>query len=114
MLQFPLFWALLAVMLSGGAPWTIGCFAAAWVIRAAVVRGIDRTLRGRLARPARSTPLWLLPARDVLSAVEIAASFWNDAVVWRGHTMQADRRPVAPSRPLPDVTKNAEDETLPA
>ncbi|MGH9205623.1 MAG: bacteriohopanetetrol glucosamine biosynthesis glycosyltransferase HpnI, partial [Acidimicrobiales bacterium] len=37
-LQFPLFWALLAVVLSGGALWAIGCFAAAWIIRAAVVR----------------------------------------------------------------------------
>jgi ceramide glucosyltransferase len=113
-LQFPLFWALLAVILSGGALWAIGCFAAAWVIRAAVVRDIDRSLRGRLARPARSTPLWLLPARDVLSAVQIVVSHWNDAVVWRGHTMQADRRPVPLSSPFPDVTKIAKDETLAA
>ncbi len=113
-LQFPLFWALLAIVLSGGATWAVGCFAAAWIVRAAVVRDIDRALRGRLARPPRSTPLWLLPARDVLSAVEIVVSHWNDEVIWRGHTMQADRGIAPRGQPLGDVTEIAEDDTLPA
>jgi len=51
MLQFSLFWALVGVMLSGGAPWALACFAAAWGFRAVVVCGIDHALRGR--RPRR-------------------------------------------------------------
>ena len=35
-------------------------------------------------------PLWLLPARDILSVVEILASFWVNEVTWRGHRMAAD------------------------
>ena len=98
-LQFPLFWALLGVVASGGAPWSLLCFAAAWMVRGAVVSGIDRTLRAKCSRAPRPTPLWLLPVRDVISAVEIMLSYWSDVVVWRGHTMHADHgvRKLVPS-----------------
>jgi ceramide glucosyltransferase len=115
-LQFPLFWALLAVVLSGGDRWAVGCLGVAWVIRAATVRGIDRALRPRLSRPATPVPLWLLPVRDLLSVLLVAASYWDDAVVWRGHTMHADRGHLV-RRPGPaadPTTSLAEDETLPA
>jgi ceramide glucosyltransferase len=90
-LQFPLFWALLAVALSGGAQWALTCFLAAWGMRAAVVWGIDHSLRGRRARKAPPAGLLLLPLRDVLSIAVLAASFWDDTVVWRGHVMHASR-----------------------
>ena len=43
-LQYPLVWAALAVLLAGGAPWSLAWFALAWAVRAAAVRGIDRAL----------------------------------------------------------------------
>ena len=89
-LQFPLFWALIGVVASGGARWALLWFAAAWVVRGAVVQGIDHTLRAKCSRPPAPTPFWLLPLRDVLSALEILLSYWSDVVVWRGHTMRAD------------------------
>lgn len=100
LLQFPLFWALLTVALSGGAPWSIGCFAGAWAVRAATAWAVNRRLRDRLARPPAPVPFWLLPVRDVLSAIEVIASHGNDVVVWRGHTMR-----VGGSRPEPAWTR---------
>ena len=94
-LQFPIFWSLLAVLLSGFAPWTVAAFAAAWAIRAAAARGIDAMLRGHTARQPKRVPIWLLPLRDVLSIVEIVASQWTDVVVWRGHRIRADSAPAA-------------------
>jgi ceramide glucosyltransferase len=112
-LQFPLLWGALAVLLSGGALSALLAFAAAFAIRGAVVWGIDQTLRPVRARPAQPTPWWLLPLRDALSVAEIMVSYWNDVVVWRGHTLHADRGPVGPA--LPDVADViVEDETLPA
>jgi ceramide glucosyltransferase len=98
-LQFPLFWALIGVVASGAAPSALLWLAGAWAVRAAVVMEIDRTLRARCARPPRPTAFWLLPVRDVLSVVEIAASYWSDVVVWRGHTMRADHG--APGKLIP-------------
>jgi ceramide glucosyltransferase len=98
-LQFPLFWSLLAIVLSAGAPWAITCFLAAWGVRAAVAWGIDHSLRARRARPAPPAALWLLPLRDLLSMAILAASFWDDEVVWRGHVMHADRPAVAINLP---------------
>jgi ceramide glucosyltransferase len=100
-LQFPLFWALIGVVASDGARWALLWFAGSWLVRGAVVQGIDRILRDRCARPPRPTPFWLLPVRDVLSAVEIAVSYWSDVVVWRGHTMHADHG--APGKLIPRV-----------
>jgi hypothetical protein len=34
-------------------------------------------------------PVWLLPLRDLLSVVEIGASYWINEVVWRGHMLAA-------------------------
>jgi len=89
-LQFPIFWALLAVLASGGAAWAIAFFLAAWGVRAAVACGIDGVLRTLRARPAPFPALWLLPVRDVVSVAVLLAGFWSDEVVWRGHVMRAD------------------------
>jgi ceramide glucosyltransferase len=89
-LQFPLFWAFAGVVASGGARWAMLWCAAAWLARAAVVHGIDRTLYRTCPRPPRPTPFWLLPLRDVLSTAEIVLSYWSDVVIWRGHEMHAD------------------------
>jgi ceramide glucosyltransferase len=88
-LQYPLFWALMALCSSGGALWALSLFMGGWFIRAAVTLGIDHALRNKVGRPSSPAPLPLLPIRDILSVIEIAASYCIDKVVWRGHTMGA-------------------------
>ncbi len=84
-LQYPLVWAALAVLLAGGAPWSLGWFVLAWGLRALAARGIDRALA-----LANRTPLWLLPLRELMSVAVMAASYAGRQVDWRGHTMQAE------------------------
>lgn len=82
-LQYPVGWALLALLASGGADWTALLLAGAWGARAVAARGIDRTLG--------VTPLgvaWLLPLRDTLSLAVILASYAGRNVRWRGAAMQ--------------------------
>lgn len=104
-IQFPLFWASLAVLASGGGWLDIGGFLVAWLIRYGVAREIDRSLSRMRGRRVAPTPAWLLPVRDILSAVEIVASFCGNAVVWRGHAMRSDhgRRHHAPALHLPSA-----------
>ena len=90
--QYPLVWALLAAILSGGAGIPLAVLALVWAFRAAVPDIIDATLRHRRARRAIRTRAVLVPVRDLLSVAEIAASFLGDAVVWRGHELRANRR----------------------
>jgi ceramide glucosyltransferase len=88
-LQFPLFWALLGILASGGARLAIAVFLALWAMRAAVAIGIEHRLRACRARPAAPVQVWLLPLRDLLSVAEVVASFCGNQVVWRGHVMRA-------------------------
>lgn len=85
-LQYPLFWAALAVLLSGFAWWALALFAAAWVVRVGIARGIDRALG-----LATKAPVWLLPLRDLMSITVILASFASDRVEWRGEMLRVDR-----------------------
>ncbi len=89
-LQYPLFWAGLTAVLSGGAAWADVMFAVAWVVRFATSRFIDFALR-----LASQTPIWLLPLRDLLSVSVIFASYGGDEVYWRGHTLSATRTRLA-------------------
>jgi ceramide glucosyltransferase len=86
-LQYPLFWALLAVLFSGVAAWSLVLFAAAWGVRWIAAGMIDTALKPMVGRPAEPTPPWLLPLRDLLSVAEIAACFGVNEVVWRGHRL---------------------------
>ena len=88
-LQFPLFWAVAAVVLSGGTLWSAGLFATAWAFRAAAARWTDRALLQQ-RWPAGAAPVWLLPLRDVMSVSQVAASYLGARVVWRGQVMRAD------------------------
>jgi ceramide glucosyltransferase len=96
-LQYPLFWSALAIALSGGAPWSAGLFAVGWIVRGISVRGIDRALGPKVGRRADPVPLWLVPLRDILSVVEIVASYWIDEVTWRGHRIGTNARAPGPS-----------------
>ena len=101
-LQFPLFWALLAVLLSRGGLPECMVFLAAWAVRFGVTRAIDEQLRDLRAGQARPVPAILLPLRDILSAVEIIASFCGNSVVWRGHAMRADGSDITSPRDRSD------------
>ena len=81
----------MALVLSGGARWSVALLAFAWVVRAISARGIDRALLPKLGRHAFAAPYWLLPLRDALSVVETIASYWSSEVVWRGHKLTAAR-----------------------
>ena len=85
-IQYPLFWALLAVLLSGGDRHVLALFALSWLVRFAASRGIERRLG------LASVPPWLLPLRDVMSIAVMAASYRGNQVRWRGQVMRADRR----------------------
>ena len=86
-IQFPLFWAGLALALSGGAIWALALFLAVWVARAATAAAIDAALG--LVAGGRATPVafLLLPLRDLLSIATILASYASDRVEWRGQMM---------------------------
>ena len=97
-IQYPIFWGLLTLLLSGGAAWSVGLLGAAWVARAVGVAGLDRILRSCASVRPDPTPPWLLPLRDVLSIIEILASFAGNHVVWRGQAFSTGHRMA--SRPL--------------
>jgi ceramide glucosyltransferase len=89
--QFPLFWSLLSVGLSGGRQWSLAIFAAIWLGRMVTIRGVDAALG-----LASFAPIWLLPLRDVLSMMVILASYGGDQVRWRGRAQSAARPRLAP------------------
>ena len=88
-LQYPLFWAALAVPLAAGAAWSFALCLAVWAVRAGAARGIDLALG--LAKSGLATPaaIWLLPLRDLMSVVVILASHGSDRVEWRGQVLHA-------------------------
>ena len=96
-LQYPIFWSLLAVLFSGGAAWSVALLALAWAARTGTVWGLERVLRPRLSRRPVPTPVWLLPLRDCLSIVQIVASYAGNLVVWRGHAFHAGTKLVPDS-----------------
>ncbi len=104
LVQYPLFWAFAAVLLSGGQAWALAALALAWAGKAMLVHGIETCLATRRPRQVARTPAWMLPLRDLLSVAEIAASFCGDTVVWRGRTLHTDRaEPVAADARIPEL-----------
>jgi ceramide glucosyltransferase len=96
-LQYPIAWACLAVVLSGGAPGMLLVLALAWATRGLAGWQIDRTLRPLIrgsgyVRALRS-PFLLFPLREAVSVAVMMASYRTRRVVWRGHTMVASRGP---------------------
>jgi ceramide glucosyltransferase len=84
-LQYPLAWAVLAVVLAGARPVSLAWFGIAWCVRALAVHGIDKALG-----LAKRSPLWLLPLRELMSVAVMAASYACRRVDWRGYTLQAE------------------------
>lgn len=84
---YPLFLSLIALALSlaAGLPWLgLAAVLLALAVRAGAGRAIDRTL----GQPP--TPLWLLAARDLLSAGLLVASFCGTTVTWRDARYRVD------------------------
>ena len=87
--QFPLAWALLALLVSGGEEWALAVGLGAWVARAMLAHGIDSALLRTQDRRPDAAPVWLLPLRDIMSVAVLLASYAGDRVVWRGRVMRA-------------------------
>jgi len=88
-LQYPIFWSVIAVAASGGTPWTFGLFVLAWLGRAFAATGIDRALAGKVEMLAFPGSVGFLPLRELLSVAVLLASYAGKRVDWRGHTMHA-------------------------
>jgi ceramide glucosyltransferase len=106
-LQYPLAWALVGLVASGGALWSLGVFFVAWLVRAAAAAGIDNALRRRLGEPDFSAPVGLLPFRDLFSVAVMLVSYAGKQVDWRGYRLQADGAP--PHEPAMLSLRPAED-----
>ncbi len=89
-LQYPLFWALLAIFCSGATGWSVFLFLSCWLARALAAGGIEALLRPRMRGLLPPGPVWAYPLRDVLSVTEIVATYGIDNVVWRGHKIYAN------------------------
>ena len=102
--QFPLFWATLALVAAPQAAWNWVAFAMIWGLRGLVAARIDRliVLIGCGKDPwqgVRTVPLLLLPLRDWISAVIMIASFTGSRVSWRGQTLNVVASPAPGSSP---------------
>jgi len=105
--QFPLFWALLALLASGGQSWAWAGFAVAWAARAIAARVVDRALGLAESDLAAAVPIWLLPLRDHLSMLVMLASYASDRVEWRGAVLSVipseQTAPLSPKTPASPV-----------
>jgi ceramide glucosyltransferase len=81
-IQFPAFWALLTVVLTGGAGWAWALWGGAVGLRGAFGMCIER------AMGAARTPVWLPALRDVMSMAVLLAAYMGDEVAWRGHVLK--------------------------
>ena len=87
LVQYPVFWALLAASLAPGWLWPFALLALAIAVRAVCGRLIERALG------AAPTPLWLAPLRDVFSIAVMAAAYAGEKVAWHDQVLstRADR-----------------------
>lgn len=97
-LQHPLAWALAAALLAGTTGAWAG-FLAAWLLRAAIARGLEAELQACDETLATRTPIWLFPLRDLMSILVILASHAGTRVEWRGQILRAV--PPPPGTPSP-------------
>lgn len=80
----PLAFALLTVVLSGGATWACSLALMAMLTRLGLKLLADRALR------QKRRDLWLLPLWDIVAFVIFVASFCSSRVTWRGLSFQVD------------------------
>ena len=99
-IQYPLAWALLSLLLSGGDSSAVAVVLGAWMARALAALGVDTELARRQHLRPTSARLFLLPLRDIISVAVWLAAFAGDRVEWRGRAMRA--RPVGTGYGQPD------------
>jgi ceramide glucosyltransferase len=80
----PLAWSFAALALSLGETWAVGLCAAAFAVRIMTIRVFDHTLG------TPRTPLHLIPIRDLLSFVVLAAAYCGRSVAWRDRWFRVD------------------------
>jgi ceramide glucosyltransferase len=80
-ITFGLFWALLALVFSGGATWAWQLLLAVLVLRIAMMQLMGR---GVLLDRQTHKLIWLLPLRDLIAPLFWFASFLGNTVAWRG------------------------------
>jgi ceramide glucosyltransferase len=78
---FGIMWALLTLIVAGGAPWSWTVLAALLLLRTAVGLTVSRAA---LQDEDAVEQLWLLPVRDLLAVAIWIASFAGHTVTWRG------------------------------
>ncbi len=103
--QFPLFWASLALAAAPQAAWSWCLFAAIWAMRALTAARIDRLIGVIGLRRGETMPFLLLPLRDWVSAVVMAASFTGSRVHWRGQTLSVSPWAAVPHPSPPLATR---------
>jgi ceramide glucosyltransferase len=81
-------WALLAVVASGGALWSISLLSLALLVRVSVALSVGV---GILRDEQVLRDLWLLPLRDAFGLFFWAWSYASDEVVWRGERFRLKR-----------------------
>jgi ceramide glucosyltransferase len=86
LLIHPFAFAVLAVLLSGFAPWAWWIAATALASRLALKLRLDRLLG------LSSRDIWLLPLWDLVALGIFAGSFWSGRVTWRGTRYNVDRK----------------------
>ena len=84
-IQYPVFWGLLTVAATAGAPWAL-----LLLLAAATLRGFaGRDIEARMG--ATRSPVWLPLPRDVLSVAVLLAAYAGDEVAWRGHVLNTQQ-----------------------
>jgi len=81
-IQFPAFWALATLLLTGFAAWAAALWCISIALRGTFGLSIERDM-GSIR-----TPFWLPAVRDVLSMAVVLAAYLGDEVAWRGHVLK--------------------------
>ena len=92
-LTFGVPWALLSVLVSGGATWSLGMLALALAARYGVVWSVG----WRVIRDRQLKRLWpLVPLRDLAALVLWVLSLSGRTIVWRGDEFRLDKGRLRP------------------
>jgi ceramide glucosyltransferase len=83
LLQYPVFWAMVTVLLAEFRLWSWLVIGVVWLARVMEARAMSHQLgRGGFSG-------LLLPLRELLSVVVLLSSYFGNRVVWRGRVMEA-------------------------
>jgi ceramide glucosyltransferase len=85
--QYPLFWAALAFAFSGGTGRSFLYYLATWVVRGMAAFVVTRAVRPSIPSTNALWSILLLPLREILTVLEIAASYSSRTVLWRNQAM---------------------------